>query len=166
MRSHQDLFFHFTEVWRGLRFAGQRRFVCKEGSPETGGRGGRGGGRNERQMSAVMVEPAPKGSAVFETVSEGERRGWCRDKLMFGHRSGSYEKSGSTSPTGTLEFEVGDDDEEFPRTRPRQGKKDTELPKDDAKEADVDEEKEGESANEKEEEQRPSRRRRRNVKSR
>ena len=151
----QDLFFHFTEVKGGedaVSVGQEVRFVCKEGESGGGGRGGRGGGRNERQMCAVMVEPAPKGSAVFETVSEGERRGWCRDKLMFGHRSGSYEKSGSPSPTGTLEFEVGDDDEEFPPHQAKiQGKKDTELPKDDAKEADVDEEKEGESANDKEE---------------
>lgn len=150
----QDLFFHFTEVKGGedaVSVGQEVRFVCKEGESGGGGRGGRGGGRNERQMCAVMVEPAPKGSAVFETVSEGERRGWCRDKLMFGHRSGSYEKSGSPSPTGTLEFEVGDDDEEFPPHQAKTtGKKDTELPKDGG-EADVDEEKEGESANEKEE---------------
>lgn len=152
----QDLFFHFTEVKGGedaVSVGQEVRFVCKEGESGGGGRGGRGGGRNERQMCAVMVEPAPKGSAVFETVSEGERRGWCRDKLMFGHRSGSYEKSGSPSPTGTLEFEVGDDDEEFPPHQAKiQGKKDTDGLKDDAKEADVDEEKEGESANEKEDE--------------
>ena len=148
----QDLFFHFTEVKGGedaVSVGQEVRFVCKEVESGGGGRGGRGGGRNERQTFAVMVSPAPKGSAVFETVSEGERRGWCRDKLMFGHRSGSYEKSGSPQPTGTLEFEVGDDDEEFPPHQAKTGKKGNDAK--DGGEGDVDEEKEGESANEKEE---------------
>ena len=148
----QDLFFHFTEVKGGedaVSVGQEVRFVCKDGESGGGGRGGRGGGRNERQMCAVMVSPAPKGSAVFETVSEGERKGWCRDKLMFGHRSGSYEKSGSPQPTGTLEFEVGDEDEEFPPHQAKTGKKGNDA-KDDGGEGDVEEEKEGETVDEKE----------------
>ena len=144
----QDLFFHFTEVKGGedaVSVGQEVRFMVKEGESGGGGRGGRGGGRNERQTFAVKVSPAPKGSAVFEIVSEVERKGWCRDKLMFGHRSGSYEKSGSAQPTGTLEFEVGDDDTDFPPHQAKAAdKKDGKDGKDETAEEVVTEEKEGE----------------------
>ena len=88
----QDLFFHFTEVIGGEAAVSVGQDVTfRVRHPGVGG--GRGAGGGDKPV-AVRVAPAPKGSAVFETVEPEWRRGVCVERLVFGRAGGFGARGG------------------------------------------------------------------------
>ena len=81
---------------------------------------GRGGGGDK--PVATRIEPAPKGSAVFETIEPEVRRGVCVARLVFGRAGGSGgsfgggaggrgDRDGGTN--GAVSFEPRPDEPEY-----------------------------------------------------
>ena len=104
-----DLFFHSSEVRGGEAAVAVGRDVAfrVERRPAPGQI------RGEEKPVAVAVRPAPKGSAVFETVEETFRRGVCVERLVFG-RAGGYGARGGDQggAPGALEFAPRDAEDE------------------------------------------------------
>ena len=106
----QDLFFHFTEVIGGEAAVSVGQDVTfRVRHPGVGG--GRGAGGGDKPV-AVRVAPAPKGSAVFETVEPEWRRGVCVERLVFGRAGGFGARGGDDrgGAPGALEYALREGD--------------------------------------------------------
>ena len=106
----QDLFFHFTEVIGGEAAVSVGQDVTfRVRHPGVGG--GRGAGGGDKPV-AVRVAPAPKGSAVFETVEPKWRRGVCVERLVFGRAGGFGARGGDDrgGAPGALEYALREGD--------------------------------------------------------